>query len=177
MQPSHHLAEPLGGQSLQEQVADGGIDLEEAVADLAAEVGEEEIRLGGGRQSAFGMIEEEVGAQEVDEAGVERTPPGYTVVLRDDVVVVEIAETARGLRALLGRPAAGPLEVKAPMPGKVLRVLVEPGQETTPGQGVVVVEAMKMENELRAGRGGRVKDVLVREGQAVESGALLVVLE
>jgi biotin carboxyl carrier protein len=63
------------------------------------------------------------------------------------------------------------------MPGKLVRVLVEAGQDVEVGQGLVVVEAMKMENELRATRAGRVKELLVREGQAVETGALLVVVE
>jgi biotin carboxyl carrier protein len=63
------------------------------------------------------------------------------------------------------------------MPGKVVRVLVAPGDEVASRQGLVVVEAMKMENELRAGRAGRVSEVLVVEGTSVEAGALLVVLE
>ncbi len=63
------------------------------------------------------------------------------------------------------------------MPGKLVRVLVAPGQDVAAGEGLVVVEAMKMENELRAPKAGRVKDVPVREGQAVEAGALLVVVE
>ena len=71
----------------------------------------------------------------------------------------------------------GPARLIAPMPGKVVRVLVTPGEEVVPRQGLVVVEAMKMENELRAGRAGRVSQVLVSEGTSVEAGALLVVLE
>jgi biotin carboxyl carrier protein len=63
------------------------------------------------------------------------------------------------------------------MPGKLVRVLVTPGQAVEAGQGLVVVEAMKMENELRAPRAGRIKDVPAREGQTVDAGALLVVLE
>ena len=71
----------------------------------------------------------------------------------------------------------GPLPIIAPMPGKVVRVLVEPGTEVKAEQGLIVVEAMKMENELKAPRAGRVKQVLVREGAAVEGGATLCVLE
>ena len=71
----------------------------------------------------------------------------------------------------------GPARLVAPMPGKVARVLVAPGDEVVSRQGLVVVEAMKMENELRAGRAGRVSQVLVSEGTSVEAGALLVVLE
>lgn len=71
----------------------------------------------------------------------------------------------------------GPARLVAPMPGKVVRVLVAPGDAIAARQGLVVVEAMKMENELRAGRAGRVREVLVGEGASVEAGALLVVLE
>jgi biotin carboxyl carrier protein len=89
------------------------------------------------------------------------------------------------LRAGLGRHAradggthgAGPQRVVAPMPGKVVRILVKPGDEVHPRQGLLVVEAMKMENELRAMRAGRVRDVFVAEGQSVEAGVALVVVE
>jgi biotin carboxyl carrier protein len=63
------------------------------------------------------------------------------------------------------------------MPGRLVKVLVERGQEVAEGQGLVVMEAMKMENELRAPRAGRVKELPALDRQAVESGALLVVLE
>lgn len=72
---------------------------------------------------------------------------------------------------------AGLQRVIAPMPGKVLRVLVKPGDEVAGRQPLVVVEAMKMENELSAARPGRVKDVAVQEGVSVEAGRLLVVVE
>jgi biotin carboxyl carrier protein len=63
------------------------------------------------------------------------------------------------------------------MPGRVVRVLVKPGDEVAARQGLVVVEAMKMENELAAARPGRVTDVAVTEGVSVEAGRLLVVIE
>ena len=62
------------------------------------------------------------------------------------------------------------------MPGKVTRVLVARGQAVAAGAGLLVVEAMKMENELEAPRSGEVLELLAREGQAVEAGALLVVV-
>ena len=65
----------------------------------------------------------------------------------------------------------------APMPGKVVRVLVAPGDEVDAHQPLVVVEAMKMENELTAVCAGTVIDVAVSEGDPVESGRLLVVIE
>lgn len=71
----------------------------------------------------------------------------------------------------------GPHRVTAPMPGKVVRVLVKAGDTVQTRQGLVVVEAMKMENELRAERDGRVREVLVSEGQSVDAGAPLMIVE
>jgi acetyl/propionyl-CoA carboxylase alpha subunit len=71
----------------------------------------------------------------------------------------------------------GERSVVAPMPGRVVRVLVAAGDEVALRQGLVVVEAMKMENELGAPRPGRVKDVLVTPGTLVEAGRVLVVIE
>ena len=63
------------------------------------------------------------------------------------------------------------------MPGKVVRVLVKPGDEVKTRQVLVVVEAMKMENELRAAHDGKVASVFVSPGQSVEAGAPLIALE
>jgi len=67
--------------------------------------------------------------------------------------------------------------VVAPMPGLIVRVNVSPGDTVAAGQGLVVVEAMKMENELKAPADGVVARVSVEAGAAVEKGAVLVVLE
>jgi len=111
------------------------------------------------------------------EAGLERHPTGFTVVLADDLVTVELAEAARGEGPTRKSAAQGPVRVKAPMPGRILRVEVSAGDLVHEGQGMLVVEAMKMENELRAPRAGRVLEVGAREGEVVETGALLVTLE
>ena len=71
----------------------------------------------------------------------------------------------------------GEQRVVAPMPGRVVRVLVAPGDAVARRQGVVVVEAMKMENELGAPKAGRVKEVSVTPGTLVEAGRVLVVVE
>lgn len=76
-----------------------------------------------------------------------------------------------------GSGAHGEQKVVAPMPGRVVRVLVAPGDEVERRQAVVVVEAMKMENELRSPKAGRVKDVTVTPGTSVEAGRVLVVIE
>ncbi len=73
--------------------------------------------------------------------------------------------------------AAGEQRILAPMPGKVLRVLARVGDEVTLRQPLVVVEAMKMENELASPKTGRVKEVAVSEGQSVEAGRLLAIVE
>jgi biotin carboxyl carrier protein len=67
--------------------------------------------------------------------------------------------------------------VKSPMPGKIVRVLVGVGDEVAAGQGVIVVEAMKMQNELKTPRAGRVVSVSAKENDTVEAGAVLVVVE
>jgi biotin carboxyl carrier protein len=72
--------------------------------------------------------------------------------------------------------SSGPQRVVAPMPGKVVRVLVKTGDVVRARQGLVVIEAMKMENELRATRDGTVTDVQAREAMSVEAGTLLVVI-
>ena len=71
----------------------------------------------------------------------------------------------------------GPAVISSPMPGKVVAVLVEEGQEVEEGQGLVVVEAMKMENELQAPRAGVVKGLSAEEGVAVDGGASLCTIE
>jgi biotin carboxyl carrier protein len=76
-----------------------------------------------------------------------------------------------------GAAGSGPQRVISPMPGKVVRVLVKPGDEVQARQGLAVVEAMKMENELRAARAGRVREVAVTEGQSVEAGTVLLIVD
>jgi len=94
---------------------------------------------------------------------------------------VEVAvqdERSRGIEAASGKSkrAGGGGTVRAPMPGLVVRIEVAEGQRVDAGAGLVVVEAMKMENELRAPRPGMVQTVHVAVGQAVEKGASLVTL-
>lgn len=93
---------------------------------------------------------------------------------RWDVEVVD--ERTRHIRSLTAGAdkARGPATLRAPMPGLVVRVLVEAGQEVAGGAGVVVLEAMKMENELTAPAAGVVGAVRVRPGEPVEKGQVLV---
>lgn len=88
-------------------------------------------------------------------------------------------ERRRAIRDLVreAAAAAGPVPLVAPMPGMIVRVSVEVGTVVEAGAGLVVMEAMKMENELRASAAGKVLRVLVTAGQAVEKGAPLVEFE
>jgi biotin carboxyl carrier protein len=106
---------------------------------------------------------------------------------RDGVSVVEVdgetyrirveEETRYIIRTRGGKVATGGQVLKAPMPGKVVLVEVEVGQAVKPGDGLIVLEAMKMENEFRATVTGTVKEIRVRAGQAVNPGDPLVVIE
>jgi biotin carboxyl carrier protein len=94
--------------------------------------------------------------------------------------IAAVAVNARQTRKAGGDAAAGAhgeQAVTAPMPGRVVRVLVSAGDEVAARQGVVVVEAMKMENELRSPKAGRVKEVSVTPGTSVEAGRVLLVIE
>lgn len=88
----------------------------------------------------------------------------------------ERTRTIRDITAVSSK-ASGPAPVVAPMPGLIVRVNVAVGDSVQAGQGVVVMEAMKMENELRSSAPGTVKSVNVQPGKAVEKGTVLVELE
>jgi len=106
------------------------------------------------------------------------TAPGELLAClrgRTTAVVVNGRRSGRAVDG--GSTAPGEQKVLAPMPGRVVRVLVAPGDEVQVRQAVVVVEAMKMENELRSPKAGRVKDVAVTPGALVEAGRVLMVIE
>jgi biotin carboxyl carrier protein len=89
---------------------------------------------------------------------------------------VEDPRSLRSRRAAAGADE-GPRKLLAPMPGKVVRVLAPAGTEVEAGQGVLVVEAMKMQNELKSPKKGRVSKVLAAEGAAVNAGDALAIVE
>ena len=109
-----------------------------------------------------------------------REEDGWTISTRGRRFRVRIEdERTHAIRELSGveGPGEGPKELRAPMPGLVVRLLVEAGQQVERGDGLVVMEAMKMENELRADAAGRVSEIRVREGATVAQGQVLVTLE
>jgi len=109
-----------------------------------------------------------------------------TVSEEDGVTLVDVdgerhrirleEETRYIIRTRGGKAGAGGQVLKAPMPGKVVVVEVSVGQVVAPGDGLIVLEAMKMENEFRAAVAGTVKEIRVAAGQAVNPGDTLVVI-
>jgi pyruvate carboxylase subunit B len=101
----------------------------------------------------------------------------WTLIDRGEAVEVEVLdERTRHIQSLVGagKTPSGGGAVKAPMPGLVVKLLVEPGATVAAGQGLVVLEAMKMENEIKATMAAIVESVAVKPGQAVEKGVVLV---
>ena len=114
------------------------------------------------------------------EIAVVECPDGDLSVHVDGRLVQVTVADGRGAWARRGHDVAGghgPQKVVAPMPGKIVRVLVAPGDVVRDRQGVVVVEAMKMENELRAPKAGTVTEIRAAAGDSVEAGAVLLVVE
>ncbi len=80
-------------------------------------------------------------------------------------------------RRAAGGAEAGPQKLIAPMPGKIVRILVAVGDEVTAGQGIIVMEAMKMQNEMKSPKDGKVQKILTSEGSTVNPGDTLAVIE
>jgi acetyl/propionyl-CoA carboxylase alpha subunit len=104
----------------------------------------------------------------------------WHVVIRGRLIELETQSERERLissLSLSGVHAQSVLEVRAPMPSRIVRIDVNVGDEVTVGQGLIVLEAMKMENTLKASQNGTVTHVAVMPGKAVEKGALLIVLK
>ena len=187
----------VGGRARQVVVRRSGrryevtVDGRPVVADLArtgsgwslligpAEAGPHDSNAGGGPHDSH------VGAgfsrpMQSYEVAVEEQAGSTTVYVDGRPIPVAInGAAARGRRRGAARDHAsnGPWRIVAPMPGRIVKVLVKPGDAVTARQGLVVVEAMKMENELRAPGPGTVTDVRVTEGASVEANAVLIVIQ
>ena len=111
------------------------------------------------------------------EAAVMPNGEGYTVRLGNEHIRFELLDR----RSLLQRSGAGATdglaELRAPMPGKVVKLLVEEGDVVEAGQGLLVIEAMKMQNEMRSPKSGTIEKLAVEEGMTVSSGDLLAAVE
>jgi acetyl/propionyl-CoA carboxylase alpha subunit len=111
------------------------------------------------------------------EARVVTAPDGYYVDLGGHRSVVDVRDPRSVTKRGKGGGGEGRQTVTAPMPGKVVRVLVQEGEEVEAGAGLVVVEAMKMQNELKAPRAGTVVQVKAAVGTTVGHGEMLVAIE
>ena len=121
------------------------------------------------------------------EAGVYSVLAGSTVyevrvaageiVVNGHVFTCEIEDLRAWKSTDAGAGAHGRAAITAPMPGKVVRILAAVGEEVKAGQGIIVVEAMKMQNEMKAPRDGRVTALNVRENDSVTPGSILATIE
>jgi len=111
------------------------------------------------------------------DAHVEESADGLVVTVSGRRFEIEVRDPRQWARKGAGSGKDGVETVAAPMPGKVVRVLVAPGDAVERGQGIVVVEAMKMQNEMKAARAGRVLAVRVQVGAAVSAGEVLATIE
>jgi len=148
---------------------------------------------------AGGRYEISIDGKKLDADAVEVAPNTYSILLEGESHQIRVAPRPDGTltlhtglaeyRAEVADPrswrgrrhgaleAEGRQPVAAPMPGKVVRMLVAEGDRVEAGQGLVVVEAMKMQNEIRSPKSGKVEKLLAREGQPVNAGEVLLWVE
>jgi biotin carboxyl carrier protein len=109
--------------------------------------------------------------------GTPETSASYRVTVGKEEFVIEVVDARKWVRAGGALQAEGSGRIAAPMAGKVVRMLVSQGQAVEAGQSLLVVEAMKMQNEIKSPRSGRVVHTPVVEGQAVAAGQELMVID
>jgi len=100
----------------------------------------------------------------------------YSVSIRGHRVQVEILDPRKKLQRALHHEDSGVTEIRAPMPGRIVRILAGEGEDVEAQQGIVVMEAMKMQNEIRSDRTGRVIKLAVAGGETVGSGDLIAIV-
>jgi biotin carboxyl carrier protein len=113
------------------------------------------------------------------EASIHPTEMGIQVLLRGQLIDVQVEdERQRRLRESSGGQIiqSGDFHLKAPMPGMVVSVRIEEGQEVTSGEDMIILESMKMQNELKAPRDGTVSRLRVKEGDSVDQNQVLLII-
>jgi biotin carboxyl carrier protein len=110
---------------------------------------------------------------------LEESPGGAVEVIVNGARIPVAARDKKHLRGQAGAGAGsgGQVKLSSPMPGKVVRVLLKAGDEVAARQGVMVVEAMKMQNEVQSPKAGKIAEIKVAEGQTVNAGETLAVIE
>jgi biotin carboxyl carrier protein len=111
------------------------------------------------------------------EARVTAVADGFSVEVNGRRFHVEVRDPRNARRRLDAGLRGGRQNILAPMPGKVVRLLVQPGDAVEAGQGLVVVEAMKMQNEMKCAHAGIIREVRASAGDTVAAGQVLVVIE
>jgi len=111
------------------------------------------------------------------EARIEPSESGIVVFIAGHRFEAEIHDPRRWSRQTRAQGGEGRANVTAPMPGKIVRLLVAQGDTVTAGQGLLVMEAMKMQNEMKSPKQGTVVSLAAREGATVAAGEVLAVIE
>jgi biotin carboxyl carrier protein len=161
------------------------VDSREYVLDIRSEGGESEYRLEGAHstEGLASVIQISPGVFSILLAGrsftIRIVPAGeelevWTAAGRHVISVADARDRPTRRKRATGD---GPMEVRAQMPGKVIKLLAEKGAAVQAGQGLIVVEAMKMQNEMRSPRDGVVAKINVAEGATVVAGQALIVVE
>jgi biotin carboxyl carrier protein len=111
------------------------------------------------------------------EARIEAGEGGMRVFIEGHRFEIEVRDPRRWSRKAAGQGIHGRISVTAPMPGKVVRLLAAVGDSVAGGQGLLVVEAMKMQNEIKAPKPGKVVSIQAKEGATVAAGEILAAIE
>jgi biotin carboxyl carrier protein len=122
------------------------------------------------------QVEPNVYSVLVDGVSYEVRIVGNEVTIDGARLLMEIQDSRLWKRSGLAADSSGQASLTAAMPGKIVRVLVAVGDEVIAGQGILVIEAMKMQNELKSARAGRVTAIEVKENDSVNAGALLATI-
>jgi len=150
--------------------------------EVAAAAPNYRFRLGGAAERTANVEMPEPGVYSVlldgrtYDARVEETQAGLVVVIDGYRFEIEVRDPRRWSRKDAARAGDGVQTVVAPMPGKVVRVLVAHGDDVKAGQGLLVVEAMKMQNEIKASLAGRILSLTLKEGATVAAGEVLATI-
>jgi biotin carboxyl carrier protein len=159
------------------------IDGESARLEVHREGGRYRFRVGDQDERRAQLAEVEPGVFSVllegrsYEARAERGDECAWITVRGRRFQIAITDPRRWTRSSAAALGHDRETIVASMPGKIVRVLVQPGETVAAGQGVIVIEAMKMQNEMKARRAGRVAAIPVREGETVAAGAILATIE
>jgi biotin carboxyl carrier protein len=113
------------------------------------------------------------------EVGLEKNKSKYSLYFYNDTIHLEIFDARKFRAAELVKKtvSTGPFQLQAPMPGKIVRVVTQENAQVNEGDSLLVMEAMKMQNEFKAPHAGVVKQIRVREGDAVAAAQVLLILE